>query len=111
MRPVGRVMALNRLVDDDIPHVRRPGVKPAPGPHPDKARDRHEDWFIAGRRLDFALNGVHWWHLILLEGYSRTMRAGMIAPTEAAWAALMVLDTACLRDGAPASLVSDSGGA
>lgn len=39
------------------------------------------------------------------------MRAGMIAPTEATWAALMVLYTACLRYGTPASLVSDRGGA
>jgi hypothetical protein len=42
VRTIGRVMALNRLVDDDIPHVRRPGAKPAPGPHPDTARDRHQ---------------------------------------------------------------------
>jgi hypothetical protein len=39
------------------------------------------------------------------------MLAGMIAPTEATWGALMLLYTACLRYGAPASLVSDSGGA
>jgi hypothetical protein len=39
------------------------------------------------------------------------MLAGMIAPTEATWAALMVLETACLRYGAPMHLVSDSGGA
>ena len=58
-----------------------------------------------------AIDGVHWWRLILLEGYSRTMLAGMIAPTEATGVALMGLDTACLRYGAPASLVSDSGGA
>jgi hypothetical protein len=54
---------------------------------------------------------VRWWSLIILEGYSRTMLAGMIAPTEATWVALMVLYTACLRYGAPGSLVSDSGGA
>jgi hypothetical protein len=111
VRTIGRVMALNRLVYDDIPHVHRPGVKPAPGPHPYKARYRHQYWFIDGRRMDFALDGVHWWSLIILEGYSRTMLAGMIAPTEAAWVALMVLYTACLRYGAPAYLVSDSGGA
>jgi helix-turn-helix protein len=108
---IGRVMALNRLVYDDIPHVRRQGVKPAPGPHPYKARYRHQYWFIDGRRMDFAIDGVHWWGLIIREGYSRTMLAGMIAPTEATWVALMVLYTACLRYGAPASLVSDSGGA
>ena len=61
--------------------------------------------------MDVAIGGVHWWSLIILEGYSRTMLAGMIAPTEATWVALMVLYTACLRYGAPASLVSDSGGA
>jgi hypothetical protein len=61
--------------------------------------------------MDFAIDGVHWWGLIIREGYSRTMLAGMIAPTEATWVALMVLYTACLRYGAPASLVSDSGGA
>ena len=41
VRTSGRVMALHRLVYDDIPHVRRPGGKPAPGPHPYKARYRH----------------------------------------------------------------------
>jgi transposase InsO family protein len=61
--------------------------------------------------MDFALDGVHWWSLIILEGYSRTILAGMIAPTEATWVALMVLSTACLRYGAPVPLVSDSGGA
>jgi transposase InsO family protein len=95
----------------DIPHVPTPGVKPTPGPHPYKASYRQQYWFIDGRRMDFALEGVRWWSLIILEGYSRTMLAGMIAPTEATWVALMVLYTACLRYGAPASLVSDSGGA
>jgi hypothetical protein len=111
VRTIGRVMALNRLVYDDIPHIRRPSVKPVPGPHPYKARYRHQYWFIDGRRMDFAIDGVHWWSLIILEGYSRTMLAGMIAPTEATWVALMVLYTACLHYGAPVSLVSDSGGA
>jgi transposase InsO family protein len=39
------------------------------------------------------------------------MLAGAIAPTEASWAALMVLYTACVRYGAPETLISDSGGA
>jgi transposase InsO family protein len=111
VRTVGRILALNRLVYDDIPHVPKRGIKPQPGPHPYKATFRHQYWFIDGRRLDAAIDGVHWWSLILLEGYSRTMLAGMIAPTEATWVALMVLYTACRRYGAPAHLVSDSGGA
>ena len=76
-----------------------------------QARYRHQYWFIDGHIMDFAIDGVKWWSLIILEGYSRAMLAGMIAPTEATWAALMVLYTACLRYGAPVHLVSDRGGA
>ena len=111
VRTIGRVMALNKLLYDDIPHVPKRGVTRAPGPHPYNASHRHQYWCIDGRMMDFALNGVRWWSLIILEGYSRTMLAGAIAPTEATWAALMVLYTACLRYGVPGTLVSDSGGA
>jgi hypothetical protein len=61
--------------------------------------------------MDFALDGVKWWSIIMLDGYSRTLLAGAIAPSEASWVALMVLYTACLRYGAPQTLISDSGGA
>ena len=61
--------------------------------------------------MDFALDGVRWWSLILLEGYSRTILAGAVAPSEASWVALMVLYTACVRYGVPEFLISDSGGA
>jgi transposase InsO family protein len=111
VRTIGRVMALNRLVYDDIPHVPKRGVKPAPGPHPYKAQARHQYWFIDGRRMDFAIDGVQWWSLTILEGYSRTILAGAVAPTEATWVALMVLYTACVRYGVPGTLISDSGGA
>ena len=111
VRTVGRIMALNKLVYDDIPHVSKPGRQQPPQPHPYKAQHRHEYWFIDGRQMDFALDGVKWWSILILEGYSRTILAGALAPTEATWAALMVLYTACLRYGAPTFLVSDSGGA
>ena len=111
VRTVGRIMALNKRVYEDIPHVRRTGPKPTPQPHPYKARRPHEFWFIDGRKMDFALEGVRWWSLIILDGYSRTMLAGIVAPTEASWGALMILYTACLRYGAPETLISDSGGA
>jgi Winged helix-turn helix len=68
VRTVGRVMALNKLVYDDIPHVPKKGVKPAPGPHPYKASHRQQYWFIDGRRMDVAIDGVHWWSLIILRG-------------------------------------------
>ena len=110
-RTVGRIMAMNKQVYDDIPHVRKPGPKPTPHPHPYKARHPHEFWFIDGRMMDVALDGVTWWSLIMLDGYSRTMLAGAVAPVEASWVALMVLYTACLRYGVPETLLSDSGGA
>jgi transposase InsO family protein len=111
VRTVGRVMALNKQVYDDIPHVPSKQAKKPPGPHPYTATYPHEYWFIDGRMMDFALDGVKWWSLIILDGYSRTILAGAMAPSEASWAALMVLYTACLRYGAPPTLISDSGGA
>ena len=104
-------MALNKEVYDDIPHVRKKGPKRPPQPHPYKAARPHQYWFIDGRMMDFALEGVKWWSLVMLDGYSRTILAGAIAPSEASWVALLVLYTACLRYGAPETLISDSGGA
>jgi transposase InsO family protein len=94
-----------------MPHRRPPRPKPEPAPHPYKATAPHAYWFIDGRPMDFALDGVKWWSRILLDGYSRPMLAGATAPTEASWVALMVLSTACLRYGAPKALISDRGGA
>jgi transposase len=111
VRTVGRVMALNRHVYDDIPHQRRHEATHPPQPHPYKATRPHQYWFIDGRMMDFALDGVRWWSLLLLEGYSRTIVAGAVAPVEASWVALMVLYTACQRYGAPEAVISDSGGA
>jgi transposase InsO family protein len=111
VRTVERIMALNRQIYDDIPHNRTQAPKPPPQPHPYKAKRPHEYWFIDGRMMDFALDGVRWWSLILLEGYSRTIVAGAVAPSEASWVALMVLYTACRRYGVPEFLISDSGGA
>ncbi len=111
VRTIGRIRALNRQVYDDIPHPRSPEAKKPPQPHPYKATRPHQYWFIDGREMDLALDGLQWWSLLLLEGYSRTILAGAIAPAEATGAALMVLSTACLRYGVPEPLISDSGGA
>ena len=112
VRTVERIMALNRQVYPDIPGTARaPRPKAAPQPHPFKARAAHEYWFIDGRMMDFALEGHRWWSLIILDGYSRTMLAGAVAPSEASWVALTVLYTACQRYGVPVHLISDSGGA
>jgi transposase len=111
VRTIERIMAINRQVYSDIPHV---GTKRKPKTaqlHPYKARRPHEYWFIDGRQMDFEIDGVKWWSLIILDGYSRTMLAGAVARSEASWVALMVLYTACLRYGTPEFLISDSGGA
>ena len=43
----------------------------------------------------------------MLDGYSRTMLAGAVAPSEASWVAMTVLYTACLRYGVPQHVISD----
>jgi hypothetical protein len=58
VRTVGRIMALNRLVYDDIPHVPKKGIKKVPGPHPYKANRPHQYGFIYGRQLDVRVDGV-----------------------------------------------------
>ena len=110
VRTIGRVMALNKRVYDDIPHVRRQRAKPDSQPHPYKAQAPHAVWFIDGRMMDCKLNGVKWWSIVILEGYSRTMLAAAVAPSEASWVALLVLYTACRQYGAPQRILSDSGG-
>jgi transposase InsO family protein len=112
VRTVERIMALNRQVYKDIPGTEALHAPPAASqPHPFKATAAHEYWFIDGRMMDFALEGHRWWSLIILDGYSRTMLAGAVAPAEASWVALTVLYTACQRYGVPVHLISDSGGA
>jgi transposase InsO family protein len=112
VRTVERIMALNRQVYPDIPGTAGPHAhKAAPQPHPFKASAAHAYWFIDGRMMDFALAGHRWWSLIILDGYSRTMLAGAVAPSEASWVALTGLYTACQRYGVPVHLISDSGGA
>ena len=110
-RTVGRVMALNKRVYPDIPHVAKKRRKKEPQPHPFKASVAHEYWFIDGRMMDFEIEGVRWWSVIVLDGYSRTMLAGAVSASEASWIALTVLFTACQRYGVPQYLISDKGSA
>jgi len=111
VRTVARIMALNKQVYDDIPHGHKRGPKLPPQPPPYKASRPHQYWCIDGRMMAFALDGIKWGSLILLDGSSRTILAGAVAPVAASWVTLMVLYTACLRYGAPQYLISDSRGA
>lgn len=105
-------MAINRQVYKAIPRTGRQRHAPTePQLHPFQATAAHEYWFIDGRMMDFPLDGVKWWSVIVLDGYSRTMLAGAVAPSEASWVAMTVLSTACLRYGVPQHVISDSGGA
>lgn len=108
---VGRVMALNKRIYPDIPHVSQKRRKKEAQPHPFKASVAHEYWFIDGRMMDFEIDGVRWWSIIVLDGYSRTMLAGAVSASEASWIALTVLFTACQRYGTPQYLISDKGSA
>lgn len=112
VRTGGRVMALKRQGYDDIPRPQgaRGPHKPSP-PHPYTAQAPPAFGFIDGRMMDLAFDGVKGWSVIIWDGDSRTMLAGAIAPAEASGVTLMVLHTACLRSGAPQSLLAASGGA
>jgi hypothetical protein len=58
VRTVGRIMALNRQVYDDIPHRPTQDAPKDPRPHPYRATAPHEFWFIDGRKMDFTIEGV-----------------------------------------------------
>jgi transposase InsO family protein len=111
VRTLERIMAVNRQAYPDIPHVSKKRKKRPAQLHPFKAAFAHEYWFIDGRIMDCAIDGVKWWSLIILDGYSRTMLAGAVAKSEASWVAMAVLYTACRRYGAPTYVISDKGGA
>jgi hypothetical protein len=110
VRTLGRVMALNWQVYDNIPPPQgAKGPKQPSQPQPYKASYPPQYWFIDGRKMDFALDGVRWWSVMILDGYSRTMLAGAIAPAAARWVTLMGLYMTCLHYGASQYLISDSG--
>jgi hypothetical protein len=112
VRTVARLMALNRPGSKDRPGTEwHRAPQAAPQPQPFQASAAHESWFMDGRMLDCALEGHRWWSLIILDGSSRPMLAGAVAPSEARWVALTVLSTACQRYGVPVHGISDSGGA
>jgi transposase len=110
-RTVGRLMALNKRLYPDIPHVVKKRRKKEPRPYPFKASLAHEYWFIDGRMMDFDIEGVRWWSMIVLDGYSRTMLAGAVSVSEASWVHPDGALYACRRYGAPQHLISDKGSA
>ena len=108
---VGRAMALNRQFHD------------APGPWYSKADDkeqdatpkylpyrpqyRHQFWYVDVRYL-VKLNGKWVYSLCIIEGYSRTILAGMASEYQDQAAILQILHTALSAYGCPEKIVSDN---
>jgi transposase len=112
VRAVGRVMALTRQGSAEIPPPQGArGPRKPPPPHPYQAPAAHAFWCMDGRMMDFAFDGVNWWSVLSLDGSSRAILAGAVAPVAARWVTRMGLYTACLRYGAPQAVIADSGGA
>ena len=106
-RTIGRAMAFNRFVHEEL--NRQPTEK-TPKSHPLKARTWHQFWFIDHRYLD-KIDGVQYYSLCILEGYSRTFLSGVVLATQARGPVLKLLYETVTQWGAPAAIVSDSGGA
>lgn len=106
-RTVGRAMAFNRLVQEEL--SRQAPDKPAK-PHPFKAKTWHQYWFIDHRFLE-KIEGVQYYSLCILEGYSRAFLAGVVLATQARGPVLKLLYETVAKWGAPAAIVSDRGAA
>jgi len=112
---IGRAMALNRehhgappawstdRTDDDPPAGE---VKFLPYP----PTYRHRYWFIDFRYLVRIGDDRHWvYSLLILEGYSRKILAGMATEHQDLIAVLQLLHAAFLEYGRPSGIVSDNG--
>lgn len=106
-RTIGRAMAFNRFVHEEL--SRQDVPKPA-RLHPFKARTWHQYWFIDHRYLE-KIDGVQYYSLCILEGYSRAFLSGVVLSTQARGPVLKLLYETVLMWGAPGAIVSDSGGA
>jgi hypothetical protein len=78
--------------------------------HPFKARTWHQYWFIDHRYLE-KIDGVQYYSLCILEGYSRAFLSGVVLATQARGPVLKLLYETVVKWGAPGAIVSDSGGA
>lgn len=110
-RTVGRIMATNRLVYDDLPKKEKPKEEKEPQIHPYKPDFAHQRWFMDVRHLPVKIDGQKVYSICVLEGHSRTVLAGMVWLSEATWVILTVLYAACRKYGVPHELLTDSGSA
>jgi transposase InsO family protein len=112
---IGRAMAINRRHHGAPPAWRtdRLDVDPAAGEVKFLLYEptyRHRYWFIDFRYLVRIGEDHHWvYSLLILEGYSRKILAGMATEHQDVVAVLQLLNAALLEDGQPAGIVSDNG--
>ena len=100
-------MAFNRFVYAELSQETD---KKSPKEHPYKSRSWHQFWFIDHRYL-VKIDGIQYYSLCILEGYSRTFLAGVVLATQARGPVLKLLHEAVSLWGAPSGIVSDRGGA
>ena len=114
-RTIGRAMAINRehhgappawttdRVDDD-PYADEVKFLPFTPTY------RHRYWFIDFRYLVRIGEDRHWvYSLLILEGYSRKILAGMACEHQDVVAVLQLVNAAITEYGRPAGMVSDNG--
>ncbi len=112
---IGRAMAINRehhgappawstdRIDDD-PHAGEVKFIPFTPTY------RHRYWFIDFRYLVRIGDDRHWvYSVLIIEGYSRKILAGMACEHQDVVAVLQILNAALLEYGRPDGMVSDNG--
>lgn len=106
-RTCGRILALNRKLYNLPPPAR---ASHEPKPMPFAAQYRHQIWSVDLRYIDHKLDRDKVYCLSILENYSRSILASELSRTQNLSVYLRVLHQALERFGAPAVIVSDSGG-
>jgi transposase len=106
-RTCGRILALNRTLYGLPTPAKTPRT---PKPMPFAAQYRHHVWSVDVRYLDHTLGDFKVYCLTILDNYSRAALASEVSRSQDLGAFLRVLRQALERYGAPAILVSDSGG-
>src|SRR5262245_36869081 len=112
---IGRAMAINRAHHGAPPAWRTD--RPTADPYADAVKDllhepthRHRYWCIDFRYLVRIGEDRHWvYSLLILEGYSRKILAGMATEHQDGVAVLQLLHAAVREYGRPAGMVSDNG--
>lgn len=112
-RTVGRAMALNRQFHDAPGSWQSKKDEIEPDTTPKyllyRPQYRQEFWFIDVRYL-VQLEGRWTYSLCIIEGYSRTILAGMASEHQDLTAVLQILFAALSEYGCPEAIVSDSAG-